>query len=405
MWGDCPLSEEDVFAVFVNYVKGKIARLPWCETMLLPETGTISQQLVDLNRAGFLTINSQPRVNGVRSDDATFGWGGSGGYVYQKAYIECFCSPGNLAALLEACKQFPAVTYHSVDMRGNAYSNYRHKGVQAVTWGVFPAKEVLQPTVVDPEAFLAWKAEAFALWQDQWAAVYEEDTVSYNLLHDIAETYFLVSLVDHDFIAGDVFAVFYRAMELAGKGGSGSSGGGGAAGAAGSGSGSGSSGSGGATANAAAGAGGAGAGGGGGGGADSSSSSLRNAAPGPAFSLARPTTTTSSGFMPAPFFANPASSAMVGRQPLQPQVVPQQQAARAGMFPFSSFSSSTGAASAAGFGSSFGTNFGGNSSSSGTELKPFERSFLQSLHYSGSRAASAGAAGSGSGGSSTGKKR
>jgi hypothetical protein len=27
----------------------------------------------------------------------------------------------------------------------------------AVTWGVFPGKEIIQPTVVDPVAFLSWK--------------------------------------------------------------------------------------------------------------------------------------------------------------------------------------------------------------------------------------------------------
>lgn len=43
-------------------------------------------QLVALNQAGYLTINSQPRVNGAPSNDATFGWGRAGGYVYQKAY-------------------------------------------------------------------------------------------------------------------------------------------------------------------------------------------------------------------------------------------------------------------------------------------------------------------------------
>lgn len=38
----------------------------------------------------------QPAVNGARSDHPIFGWGGPGGRVYQKAYIECFCSPQNL---------------------------------------------------------------------------------------------------------------------------------------------------------------------------------------------------------------------------------------------------------------------------------------------------------------------
>ena len=27
----------------------------------------------------------------------------------------------------------------------------------AVTWGVFPGKEIIQPTVVDPVAFKSWK--------------------------------------------------------------------------------------------------------------------------------------------------------------------------------------------------------------------------------------------------------
>jgi len=27
----------------------------------------------------------------------------------------------------------------------------------AVTWGVFPSSEIIQPTVVDPISFLSWK--------------------------------------------------------------------------------------------------------------------------------------------------------------------------------------------------------------------------------------------------------
>ena len=43
----------------------------------------------------------QPKINGARSDDAVYGWGGKNGYVYQKAYIECFMSPSHLKALME----------------------------------------------------------------------------------------------------------------------------------------------------------------------------------------------------------------------------------------------------------------------------------------------------------------
>lgn len=34
----------------------------------------------------------------------------------------------------------------------------------AVTWGVFPGREIVQPTVVDPASFRTWKEEAFELW-------------------------------------------------------------------------------------------------------------------------------------------------------------------------------------------------------------------------------------------------
>jgi methylenetetrahydrofolate reductase (NADPH) len=31
----------------------------------------------------------------------------------------------------------------------------------AVTWGVFPGMEIIQPTVVDPISFLSWKVNRF----------------------------------------------------------------------------------------------------------------------------------------------------------------------------------------------------------------------------------------------------
>jgi methylenetetrahydrofolate reductase (NADPH) len=54
--------------------------LPWSEMDSLQlETGHIKDQLVALNRHGFLTINSQPKVNGAPSCDKEVGWGGPGG--------------------------------------------------------------------------------------------------------------------------------------------------------------------------------------------------------------------------------------------------------------------------------------------------------------------------------------
>lgn len=60
--------------------QGDITVLPWAELEgLHSETSLIREQLLALNRAGFLTINSQPALNGTPSSDAQFGWGGPGG--------------------------------------------------------------------------------------------------------------------------------------------------------------------------------------------------------------------------------------------------------------------------------------------------------------------------------------
>ena len=57
-----------------------VSVLPWSEMDSLQlETGYIKDQLVALNRKGFLTINSQPGVNGVCSTDPKVGWGGPNG--------------------------------------------------------------------------------------------------------------------------------------------------------------------------------------------------------------------------------------------------------------------------------------------------------------------------------------
>lgn len=69
----------------------------------------------------------------------------------------------------------------------------------AVTWGVFPGKEIVQPTVVDPISFISWKDEAFNIWTDLWSKLYEAGSNSRHILESISKTYVLVNLVDNDF--------------------------------------------------------------------------------------------------------------------------------------------------------------------------------------------------------------
>lgn len=42
--------------------------------------------------------------------------------------------------------------------------------------------------------------EAFALWLQVWAPAYEEDSSASDVLHHIHDTYFLVNVVDNDFM-------------------------------------------------------------------------------------------------------------------------------------------------------------------------------------------------------------
>ncbi|XP_075511916.1 putative methylenetetrahydrofolate reductase (NADH) [Primulina tabacum] len=206
-----PLNDvEDINEKFVKFCLGKLRSSPWSELDgLQPETKTINEQLGSINMNGFLTINSQPAVNGAKSDSPSVGWGGPGGYVYQKAYLEFFCSPKKLNALVDRCKDFPSLTYMAVNKDGSSWiSNIEKIDVNAVTWGVFPAKEIIQPTVVDPASFIVWKDEAFEIWSRGWARHYPEADPSRKLLEEVQSTYYLVSLVDNDYIQGDLFAVF-----------------------------------------------------------------------------------------------------------------------------------------------------------------------------------------------------
>merc|ERR1719171_3300713 len=203
MWGKEPQCFDDVANVFVGYLRGDVKRLPWCEERPATETSFISKQLLKLNQLGLLTINSQPRANAALSTDPYVGWGGAKGFVYQKAYLEFFCSKPLLEKIIEGIKGNQFASYMAVNKDGDVISNTQDCKTNAVTWGVFPGREVIQPTVVDEKSFMAWKDEAFALW-DEWSSIYEDGSTSKQLIEGIVETYYLVNIVDNDFVSGDL---------------------------------------------------------------------------------------------------------------------------------------------------------------------------------------------------------
>jgi len=206
-WGDELTCEQDVWNVFYWYITGQenengvnVERIPWNDENLNPETQIILEDLAELNQNGVLTINSQPNVNAASSDDPMFGWGNPGGYVFQKAYLEFFTASENIQNLMKILPDYPQVNYHIVNCNGkDNFTNCDSLEPIAVTWGVFPGKEIVQPTVVDPIAFNSWKDEAFGLWREQWGKLYAKDSISHQLIENIHNSYYLVNLVDNNF--------------------------------------------------------------------------------------------------------------------------------------------------------------------------------------------------------------
>lgn len=215
MWGERLDSLADIYQVFVRFCRGEIDAMPWFDSPLASESDQIRDKLIRINQHGLLTINSQPRVNASPSNDPAVGWGGDGGVVFQKAYVEFFVAQEYIQNVLDVFARHPDITFHAINRAGTSFSNCEH--VNAVTWGVFPGREIMQPTVVDPESFLVWKDEAFALWTSVWGNIYEPDSPSYALIEHVQNTFFLVNVVDNDFIHGDIWQLMEEvvtAMQL-----------------------------------------------------------------------------------------------------------------------------------------------------------------------------------------------
>lgn len=77
-----------------------------------------------------------------------------------------------LTPLVKVLQEHKEMSYQAVNAKGEKIQNVEDHDINAVTWGVFTGKEIVQPTVVDHEAFLIWKDEAFKVWLDNWGLIY-----------------------------------------------------------------------------------------------------------------------------------------------------------------------------------------------------------------------------------------
>lgn len=213
LWGT-PTSVKDVSDIFLRHLQGTLAAIPWSEEGLLPETNAIHQHLVNLNNKGWWSVASQPAVNGFRSSDHTFGWGPENGFVFQKSFVEFFLPTADWNAL-RAKLQDPAVhesicfyaanvagDFESSDAAAASPGGSLTPSTNAVTWGVFPGKEIITPTIIEEVSFRAWSEEAFGIWAE-WARVYGKGSESEKLLDGIRKDYWLVNIIHHEFIDGE----------------------------------------------------------------------------------------------------------------------------------------------------------------------------------------------------------
>ena len=117
--------------------------------------------------------------------------------------MEFFVSPELLNQLIRRIEKDPSITYYAVNKQGDLRTNTHSEGPNAVTWGVFPGKEIVQPTIVEAVSFIAWKDEAFELGY-QWANLYPEGSETRALITKIMDESYLVNIVANDFKNGAV---------------------------------------------------------------------------------------------------------------------------------------------------------------------------------------------------------
>lgn len=201
MWG-YPVDADDLSKLWSRHIRNEIEMLPFSSQGLSGETSIIQEELLNLIDRGFLTVASQPAANSLPSSDKIFGWGPPDGHIFQKAFVEFFIS-GAKWKRIKPILNFsgPVISYYEGnDHADQKFSTNLHpNSANAVTWGVFPNKEIVQSTILEEESFQAWRDEAFAIWR-KWRSLYKPGTASHKLLDEVCNSWHLVSIVSHDYV-------------------------------------------------------------------------------------------------------------------------------------------------------------------------------------------------------------
>lgn len=152
----------------MRYLQGSLSAIPWSDEPLRSETNSILPRLVDLNtKKNWWTVGSQPAVDGVPSEDPIQGFGPEGGYVYQKAFVEFFADYEDVVAIqkkaqdVERRSKRRKITFYAANDAAESshamITNMQKGDANAVTWGIFPGKEIVTTTLIEEMSFAAWK--------------------------------------------------------------------------------------------------------------------------------------------------------------------------------------------------------------------------------------------------------
>jgi len=157
-WGN-PTTRDDLTALFLAHLEGRISSTPFWDSPLSPESRMILPHLIRMTQRGWWTVGSQPAADAVSSDDPVLGWGPRGGYVFQKAFVEFFASKADVEWLEQNVRLAGGgqVTYFAGNVHGDWASNMEDDSANAVTWGVFRGQEIAQSTIIERDSFVAWK--------------------------------------------------------------------------------------------------------------------------------------------------------------------------------------------------------------------------------------------------------
>ena len=219
-WGS-PTSYTNISQLFIKHLNGELDQLPWSEGPLNAETRLIQPQLCRMiEQKGWWSIASQPAADGIKSSDPVLGWGPRGGFVFQKAFVEFWIpardwhsmlKPHLLKPEIEPLVSWYASPNPNITSNSSSGSNGLVKEMQtgpdfeasspaeavdSVTWGSFPGKEIVSPTIIEEMSFRAWAEEAFGIWRE-WERCYAIGSPSRELIKDCRENMWLVNVIGH----------------------------------------------------------------------------------------------------------------------------------------------------------------------------------------------------------------